>query len=319
MVVSLNVSIIIPVKNGLKWLRKTIPLFFNQNSIQEIELIILDSGSTDGLQNFIKSLDCYDIRLIKIEPKDFNHGVTRNLGVKYAKHDLLVFTVQDATPIGSEWLISLAEPLVSEKLDAICGSQVVLNHKSKNPIEWHRPIDKPSINKIELTPNEFSSLSPQKKRSFTGWDNVNAAYKKSTLEMFPFQEVLFGEDAYWAVNALNSGLKIAYTSKSKVDHYHHYSKEQFIDRYLAELYLYKKLYNLDLNKQKVSVKTLMVWLKTILKSHFFPHEVYFWMSYNLLSVYLFNQCLELFKNTEISSMEKYLSNNRTMSTNNSKI
>jgi rhamnosyltransferase len=314
----MNVSIIIPVKNGLKWLKNSIPLFFNQNRITEIELIILDSGSTDGLQNFIKSLTQHNIKLIDINPKEFNHGLTRNIGVKHATHNFLIFTVQDATPVGTEWLISLVEPMIIEKLDAICGSQVVLSHKNKNPVEWHRPIDNPSYKKIEITPLQFSKLSPIEKRNYTRWDNVNAAYRKTTLEILPFKDVVFGEDAYWAVNALNSGLKIAFTSCSKVDHYHHYTKNQFIDRYLAEFHLFKQLYDLDLYKQKINIKSLLVWFNIIIKSHHVPKDIIFWMCYNLISVSAFNRSLELYNSDKINKSDLHLISSRTMSTNNSK-
>jgi rhamnosyltransferase len=319
MVVEINVSIIIPVKNGLKWLRNSIPLFFNQNRIHDIELIILDSGSNDGLRKFIISLTKYNIKLIEIDPNEFNHGATRNIGVIHAEHDFLIFTVQDATPIGDEWLISLVEPMISEKLDAICGQQVVLSDKNKNPVQWHRPIDKPTIKKIEITSLEFSKLTPLEQRNFSGWDNVNAAYKKSSLEILPFEEVVFGEDAYWALNALNLGLKIAYTSYSKVDHYHHYSKNQFIDRYLAEFYLFKQLYNLEVEKQRISLKRLIVWFITIIKSHYLPKDIIFWMRYNWISVSAFNQSLEIFNSSHIKNIEVHLSTNRTISTNNSKL
>lgn len=314
----MHVSIIIPVKNGLKWLKNSIPLFFNQNRVQEVELIILDSGSTDGLQSFINTLNKFNIKLIEINPKEFNHGATRNLGVKHASNEILIFTVQDATPVGSEWLISLVEPLLIENLDAICGQQVVLNDLNKNPVEWFRPIDSPSVKKIDIIPSEFSNLTPIKKRLLTGWDNVNAAYKKSTLEMYPFTEVIFGEDAYWAVNALNAGLKIAYTSFSKVDHYHHYSQNQFIDRYFAEIYLFKQLYNLDAEKRKIGFKNLLVWFKTIIKSHHTPKEIFYWMHYNFISVSTYNQSIELFNSGKIKNIEMHLIKNRTISTNNSK-
>lgn len=314
----MKVSIIIPCKNGLKWLKNSIPLFFHQNGIQEVELIILDSGSTDGLKNHIDSLPNLRIKYISVDPNEFNHGLTRNLGVINASNEIIVFTVQDATPIGLDWLISLVKPLKSDNLDAVCGSQVVLKDQNKNPIEWHRPIDKPSINKVSITPKEFSKLSPLEKKRLTGWDNVNAAYKKSSLKNLPFKDVIFGEDAYWAVEALNSGFTLAYTGFSQVNHYHHYTKMQFKSRYLAEFFLFKKLYNLEPERKKIKFKDFLSSIKTIFKSHKKPKDLLFWLEYNLSSISSYNESIDFFRSMDSLKLENYILNNQTISTNNSK-
>jgi rhamnosyltransferase len=314
----INVSIVIPVKNGLKWLKNSIPLIMNQSSIQNIEIIILDSQSTDDLVSYINSLPHFNIKYISINPDEFNHGKTRNLGVYHASYEIIVFTVQDATPISCNWLSSLVEPLINYKLDAICGSQIVLRDYNKNPVEWHRPIERPCLKKITINPREFSKLNSLELKSLTGWDNVNSAYKRSCLLKLPFKEVIFGEDAYWAVDALRNGLKLAYTSYSQVDHYHHYTKSQFVSRYLAEFYLFKDLYNLEPEKQNIKLINLLRWTKTIVKSHRHPKDIYFWLRYNMNSLESYNESIDLFFSMSLQNLKKYISTNQTISTNNSK-
>jgi glycosyltransferase involved in cell wall biosynthesis len=65
------------------------------------EVIVIDSASTDGTWELVKSLA---VKPICIQPNEFNHGQTRNLGAHQAKGRFLVFLVQDAVPVNDTWL-----------------------------------------------------------------------------------------------------------------------------------------------------------------------------------------------------------------------
>ncbi len=93
------ISVIIPVKNGDVWLRKLIPAILNQSLASKTEIILIDSGSTDQTKSVVRR---YPVRMICIEPEEFNHGTTRNLGVKESKGKYVVMTVQDAKPVGKQ-------------------------------------------------------------------------------------------------------------------------------------------------------------------------------------------------------------------------
>ncbi len=66
-----------------------------------MEVIVIDSGSTDGTLDLLKN---YDIARPSPESKEFNHGETRNLGMQLSKGRFVVMTVQDATPADEFWL-----------------------------------------------------------------------------------------------------------------------------------------------------------------------------------------------------------------------
>ena len=291
-----EVSIVIPVKNGLKWLKYSIPKMLNQKGVSKMEIILIDSESDDGLEEYLDYLCDSRLRYFQINSKDFGHGKTRNLGVRLSSHDLVVFTVQDASPVNDTWLISLLKPLMENKLDALCGKQVVMDHKSKNPIEWFRPIENPDIRIINITFERYKRLDSISKKSITGWDNVNAAYKKSVLIKLPFLDVSFGEDAYWAHEALLDNLKIGYSDFSMVDHYHHYSKNQFFERYLAEFRLNYELYGLKPKKKKMKLKIIVGWIFQMYKLRISIFDMPYWMVYNLRNILSHNYCVKYFLN-----------------------
>jgi glycosyltransferase involved in cell wall biosynthesis len=99
------VSIIIPTFNAgaeFFWLIKKLQA---QRGLRAVEIVVVDSGSTDGTVELAQSTGCM---LVQIDNSEFSHSHSRNLGADKATGDVLLFTVQDAFPIGDHWLQALA-------------------------------------------------------------------------------------------------------------------------------------------------------------------------------------------------------------------
>ena len=71
----MDVSIVIPTKNGGHLFEKVLDAVFKQKTEYEYEVICVDSGSKDGTLDVIRKYPC---RLFQIEPSEFGHGKTRN-------------------------------------------------------------------------------------------------------------------------------------------------------------------------------------------------------------------------------------------------
>lgn len=221
------ISIIIPVKNGAFYLRKTLGSIFNQTLISKSEVIVIDSGSTDET---LLILNEFSVRVISIFPADFNHGEARNLGAREAKGKYVVMTVQDAEPADENWLRNLLDGFDSEEVAGVCGQQIVPHDLEKNPIDWFRPISVPRMHKYVLLGHQsFDQLTSAEKMKMCCWDNVNAMYKRDILLKVPFRKVSFAEDAQWAKDALENRYEIVYNPKAQVKHYH-FETHDFIYR-----------------------------------------------------------------------------------------
>lgn len=89
-----KVSIIVPVYNTEKYLRRCLNGLVNQ-TLQDIEIIVVDDGSTDGsaeiIEEFAKSSCC--IRVIHKE--NGGQGSARNLGIIHATGDYIGFADSD--------------------------------------------------------------------------------------------------------------------------------------------------------------------------------------------------------------------------------
>ena len=90
-----SVSVVIPTQNAGDEFDNLLRTLKNQKGFRDIELIIVDSGSSDDTVSVAKS---FGAKVVEIKPEDFTHSYSRNLGAEQAVNDFLFFTVQDALP-----------------------------------------------------------------------------------------------------------------------------------------------------------------------------------------------------------------------------
>lgn len=115
-VVGKAVSVIIPTKNAGKDFPILMKALNAQRGFEKIEVVIIDSGSTDETLETAKLLGA---TVINIEPEDFSHSGARNLGAEAASGDYLLFMVQDALPPNDTWLATMYMTLIENDLAAV--------------------------------------------------------------------------------------------------------------------------------------------------------------------------------------------------------
>src|SRR5581483_6770187 len=69
------------------------------------DVLVIDSGSVDDSAKIARAAGA---SVIAIEPEQFGHGRTRNLGAEQTTGDLICFLTQDATPVEG-WLAAYRE------------------------------------------------------------------------------------------------------------------------------------------------------------------------------------------------------------------
>lgn len=275
-----TISVIIPVKNEAKKIRSCIDGILNQ-TISVLEIIVIDSGSTDGTLDILEEYD--KVRVIEIPSDDFNHGATRNLGVKAAKGDYCLLTVGDAKSCDTLWIERLLDGFVDEEVSAVCGQQVVPHETDKNPVEWFRPLSEPSIITYKYKRDEFELLSPEGKRKVCAWDDVTALYKRDVLLSLPFRFTTYAEDAQWAKDAIEVGYKISYNYRARVFHYHK-ADSGFAFRQSFTMYFHMyKFFGVTPVEKKMSFRKKIMMLKILCSStNISLFEKIEWWKYNIL-------------------------------------
>lgn len=89
-----KVSIIIPVYNTAPYLRESLDSICNQ-TLKELEIIIIDDGSTDESPQIINEYARNDSRIKIFQQPNQGQGVARNLGLSHASGEYIYFMDSD--------------------------------------------------------------------------------------------------------------------------------------------------------------------------------------------------------------------------------
>jgi len=182
-------SIIIPVYNGEKYIKRCLDSLKNQ-TYKNIEIIVIDDGSTDNTKKIIAKVAIDDSR-IKYYYKE-NNGVSaaRNFGIEKASGDYITFVDADDY-ISEDYCEYAHKTLVDNNLDVI-----VMNY-------YYTYDNKRTIGIKEFDSNSFVS-------SLFSSDGImgyvfNKFYKKNIIKSVRFDEsIKIYEDLLFNVYLSNS-------------------------------------------------------------------------------------------------------------------
>ncbi|MDY5022377.1 MAG: glycosyltransferase family A protein [Blautia sp.] len=91
---TIKVSVIIPVYNAEKYLKRTIDSLCKQ-SLKEMEFIFVDDGSTDGSLNILENAYRNDNRIVIFTKQNGGASSARNVGLEHAKGEYIGFVDSD--------------------------------------------------------------------------------------------------------------------------------------------------------------------------------------------------------------------------------
>jgi rhamnosyltransferase len=260
-----DVSIIMPTKNGIEYIDEVMSAIFSQKTSFKFEVIVIDSGSKDGT---LEILAKYPIRLIKIPPATFNHGLTRNMGAEMSTGNILVFLNQDVTCVDQNSLEKLVSSMnISEDIVAAYGRQIArIKH---NPIRKKELLDDfPTASRLQSLGNtDYETLTNREKRKLCTFNTIWCAIKKDYFLKEPFKKMEFGEDAEWVQRAIQNGHSIYYNSEAAVIHSHDFYRSLsatlriFYDDSKCMSNIFGKIRNINVINSPAAI--LFLWLRDI--------------------------------------------------------
>jgi GT2 family glycosyltransferase len=231
-----DVSVAIPVLDGGELFAEVLRALMSQTVSHE--LIVCDSGSTDGSPELARS---YGASVLEIAPEQFSHGGTRNLLMRSAGGAHVALLTQDAVPADERWLERLLEGFS-------LAPDVAIVYGPYRP----RPDASPAV-RIELE-SWFDSLSPDGSAQTERLDereretlepialigrrgfftDANACLARAAWERVPFREVPYAEDRVLAIDMLRAGYAKAFVPQAAVIHSHAYTTTQQLRRCFDE-------------------------------------------------------------------------------------
>lgn len=232
---NLTVSVVIPTLNAgdeFYWLLRKLR---GQKGLKGVEIVIVDSGSTDGTDTMAEA---FGAKVVRIPNSEFSHSHARNLGADAAKGDLFLFMVQDAYPVGEWWLHALATALVhprseAERLAAVsCAefprkdSELLYNAAIDTHYRFLGCYDKDRIGTYAGADHE--SLRAQGQVS-----DVACMMTREIFQAYRYQG-RYAEDLILGVRLIRDGRRTGMLSSVKVVHSHnrktgYYLRRVFVD------------------------------------------------------------------------------------------
>ncbi len=206
------------------------------------EVIVIDSDSSDGTWELLRSLP---VKRIRIRREEFNHGATRNLGAIKARGEFLVFLVQDAVPRDENWLATLIAVVARQNLAASYGRQMARpgSHAlTRRSIERFYPDSQQRV--IKQLPDGKTGMSLMHRFQLALFTNTCSCLRKEVWAEHPFAEIPYGEDMEWAKRILEAGYAIAYEPAAAVYHSHERSAWYEFKRAYADHVLVYRLFGL---------------------------------------------------------------------------
>tara|TARA_B100001989_G_C24526649_1_gene459048 strand:- start:307 stop:1131 length:825 start_codon:yes stop_codon:yes gene_type:complete len=155
---NLYFSVIIPSFNGIFYLKKSINSVLNQ-TYKMFEIIVIDNNSTDGSQNYIKSLKSSNIKLLITD----NYGSiakSRNIGIENASGNWISFLDSD-----DYWhpdkLKLVADKIIDENPDMVSHDKFIVDTKDRTIItnKYNNKLIKKDILKYLISKRNLYSTS----------------------------------------------------------------------------------------------------------------------------------------------------------------
>jgi rhamnosyltransferase len=242
------VTVAIPTLDAGKGFASTLKAVLAQRLDRRVELLVCDSGSTDGT---VACAYAAGARVIEIPQEQFSHGGTRNLLMSEAQGAHVALITQDAVPANSEWLASLLSGfMLAADVGLVFGP--------------YRPRPEASLSVRRELATWFNSLSPHDEarvdalqpgqrnasvQSLLGpvgfFTDANGAIARSAWERVPFRSVAYAEDHLLALDMLRAGYATVYVPRAAVIHSHEYSATQWLRRSFDESRAVQEVYGVS--------------------------------------------------------------------------
>jgi len=201
----------------------------SQQTIQDKEVILVDSGSTDATVAMVSAADWhYPVRVVHISPEQFTFGHALNQGIAAAQMEFVVIASAHVYPVYPDWLERLLAPFADPKVALVYGKQ---RGNSATRFSEHQIFSRWFPEESQLRqPYPFSN-------------NANAAIRRRLWELRPYGENLSGlEDLEWARWVMELGNAIAYVAEAEIIHVHEDTPRGVYNRYQREAMAFKRLF-----------------------------------------------------------------------------
>jgi glycosyltransferase involved in cell wall biosynthesis len=201
----MRVGVVIRTLDEGAWIRRCVEVLRGQRGEFDLDIVVVDSGSTDGTVEIARELA---VQVVEIPPASFDYSRALNMGIAATSGELVASLSAHAIPVDDLWLEHMAAPFADPRVAGVASRQV----------PWP---DAPwqEVRRLAETFGDEPVVY-----DISGIDRVVFSNAASMIRRAVWAESPFTlpsvEDLDWARRSLAAGRLIAYEPRAAVSHSH---------------------------------------------------------------------------------------------------
>ena len=172
------ISIIVPIYNAERYLEACLDSLLSQSE-KELQILLVDDGSTDGSLAIAKEYAAKDTRVEVFHQSNAGQSAARNVGLQHAKGEFIAFVDADD---------KIAENWCERHLEAIEGADYIQS--------GYLRVEDGQTLEPQLPKHRYQFTSP-----------CMRLYRREAIQDLRFEKGMIYEDVVWSVNLWLSGAR----------------------------------------------------------------------------------------------------------------
>lgn len=239
------VTVAVPVLNAGAGLAPVLDAIAGQRVDGELEILVCDSGSTDGSGAVARR---YGAVVIDLGAGVFRHGRARNLLMERARGGHVAFLSQDALPADDQWLERLLQGFaLTEGVGLTFGpyrpradASPMVARELTEWFEGFSPTGEPRLDRLSDAERRVCARALLGPRGF--FTDANGCVRRSAWERAPFRDIAYAEDHALAHDMLRAGFAKVFVPDAAVIHSHDYAGWGWLRRSFDEARALQEIY-----------------------------------------------------------------------------
>jgi rhamnosyltransferase len=200
-----TLGVVIRTLNEAELIGTCLDALRRQRSGFDLDILVVDSGSTDATLSIARSRD---VRTYDLPPGEFDYSSSLNLGIEQVAGELVLILSAHAVPVGDDWIARMVAPFADPLVAGVASRQV--------------PWDDAPWREVLRLRRQFGETH----RAYTGDDgdaivfsNAASCIRRSAWLREPFT-LPAAEDLEWARRVAAHGQTVVYEPAAAVYHSH---------------------------------------------------------------------------------------------------
>jgi glycosyltransferase involved in cell wall biosynthesis len=192
----MKLSVVIPCYNERATIEAVVDAV-RAAPVEEVEIILVDDGSTDGTRELLKAKLPGWVDKIVLQEGNFGRGAALRTGFQYATGDIVIVQDADLEYDPKEYPILLA-PILEDRADVVFGSRFMGGRPHRVVYFWHMVGNR----FLTLLSNMFTNLN------LTDMETCYKVFRREFLDGITIEESRFGCEPEIAAKVAKAGYRV---------------------------------------------------------------------------------------------------------------